>query len=66
MERWYGVGLCKYLHICCIEDNAKKEENKPEYDIIQIIFKCCESEMYLIVLLPNYKRTYDHIDMIEK
>ena len=39
---------------------------KPEYDIIQIIFKCCESEMYLIVQLPNYKRTYDQINQIEK
>ena len=62
MERWYGVGLCKYKHICCIEINAKKTE----YDIIQIIFKYCELEMYLIVLLPNYKRTYYHIDLIEK
>ena len=39
---------------------------KLEYDIIQIIFKCCESEMYLILLLPNYKRTYDQINMIKK
>ena len=36
-----------------------------QYDIIQIIFKCCESDMCLIVLLPNYKRMYDHIDLIE-
>ena len=27
--------------------------NKPEFDIIQIIFKCCKSEMYPILLLPN-------------
>ena len=27
-----------------------KKVNKSEYDIIQIIFKWCESEMYLIVL----------------
>ena len=33
--------------------------------MIQIIFKCCESEIYLIVLLPNYKRMYDQIDQIE-
>ena len=39
---------------------------KSKYDIIQIIFKCCESEMYLIVLLPNYKHTYEQIDLIEK
>ena len=32
----------------------------------KIIFKCCESEMYLIVQLPHYKRTYDHIYQIEK
>ena len=44
----------------------QKKGIKSEYDIIQIIFKCHESEMYLIVLLPNYKRRYDQIDMIEK
>ena len=43
----------------------RKKGNKPEYDIIQIIFKCCESKMYLIVLLPNIKRTYDQIDLIK-
>ena len=43
-----------------------KKGNKSEYDIIQIIFKCCKSEMYLIVLLPNYKCTYDQINLIEK
>ena len=43
-----------------------KKVNKSEYDIIQIIFKCCESKMYLIVLLPSYKRTYNQIDLIEK
>ena len=41
-------------------------QKKLEYDIIKIIFKCCESEMCLIVPLPNYKRTYDQIDQIEK
>ena len=66
MERWYGVSLCKYYHICCIENNAKKKENKLEYNILQIIFKCCESDMYLILLLPNYKRTYDQIDLAKK
>ena len=44
----------------------QKKGNKLVYDIIQIIFKCCEYEMYLIVLLPNYKRTYDQINLIEK
>ena len=44
----------------------EKKGNNSEYDIINIIFKCCESEMYLIVLLPNYKCTYNHIDQIEK
>ena len=43
-----------------------KKRNKLEYDIIQIIFKCCESNMYLIVLLPNIKSTYNQIDLIEK
>ena len=37
-----------------------------KYDIIQIIFKLCVSQMYLIVLLPNLKRTYDQIDQTEK
>ena len=44
----------------------QKKGNKSKYDIIHIIFKCCESEMYLIVLLPNYKRTYDQINLVEK
>ena len=39
---------------------------KSQYDIKQIIFKCYESEMYIIVQLPNYKLTYDLIDLIEK
>ena len=43
-----------------------KKGNNLEYDIIQIIFKCCESYMYLIVLLPNYKCTYDQVDPIKK
>ena len=43
-----------------------KKLNKSEYDIIKIIFKCGESEMYIIVLLHNCKRTYDQIDLIEK
>ena len=43
-----------------------KKVNKPEYDIIRIIFECCVSKMYLIVLLPFYKRTYDYIDMLKK
>ena len=43
-----------------------KKGKKPEYDINLIISKCCESEMYLIVLLPSYKRTYDQINQIEK
>ena len=44
----------------------QKKGNKSEYDIIQIIFQCCESEMYLIVMLPNYKQTYDQINLIKK
>ena len=44
----------------------QKKEIKSEYDIIQIIFELCESEMYLIVQFPNYKRTCDQIDQIEK
>ena len=43
-----------------------KKRNKSKYDIIQIIFKCCELDMYLIVILPNYKQTYDQIYQIEK
>ena len=37
-----------------------------KYGILQIIFKLCVSQMYRILLLPNIKHTYDHIDMIEK
>ena len=44
----------------------KKKGNVSKYDIIQIIFKCCVLQMYLIVLLPNIKRMYDQIDQIEK
>ena len=43
-----------------------KIRNMFKYDIIQIIFKCCVSQMYLIVLLPNIKHTYDHIDLNKK
>ena len=65
IEQCYGLGLCKYYHICCIDNNAKKGNNS-EYDIIQKIFKWCESEMYLIVMLLNYKHTYNQIDLIKK
>ena len=54
------------INIYVVLKIMQKKGIKSEYDIIQIIFKCCESEMYLIVQLPNYRRTYDHIDMIEK
>ena len=37
-----------------------------KYDIIKIKFKCCVSQMYLIVLVPNIKFTYDQVDLIEK
>ena len=43
-----------------------KKGIKSKCDIIQIIFKCCESKMDLIVMLPNIKRTYVQIDLIEK
>ena len=66
MVQRYNIGLFKYEHICCIGDNARKKGNKSEYDIIQIIFKCCVSQMYLMVLLPNIKLMYDQIDQIEK
>ena len=39
---------------------------KLEYNIIQIISKCCKPDMYRIVQLPNYKCTYDQINLIEK
>ena len=44
----------------------EKKGNMMKYDKIQIIFKSCVSQMYLMVLLPNIKRTYDQINMIEK
>ena len=66
MIQQYGVGLLKYYHICCNGNNAKKKGNIFKYDIIQIIFKYCVSQIYLIVLLPNIKRMYDQINLIEK
>ena len=57
MEQCYGLGLFKYYNICCIYNNAKKKENNFEYDIIHIIFKRSDLEIYLIVLLPYYKHT---------
>ena len=44
----------------------KKKGNVLKYDIILIIFKYCVSQMYLIVLLPNLKHTYDQIDQIDE
>ena len=40
--------------------------NIPKYDIIQIIPKCCVSQMYLILLSPHIKHTYNQIDLTEK
>ena len=37
-----------------------------KHDIILIIFKCCVSKFYIIVLLPNLKLTYDNIGQIDK
>ena len=37
-----------------------------KYDIIQILLKYCVSQMYIIVVLHNIKRTYDEINQIEK
>ena len=64
MVQQYDVGLFKYEHIFCNGNNAKKG-NTSKYNIIQIIFKFCVPQMYFIVLLPNIKRMYDQIDMIE-
>ena len=49
-----------------MEKMLRKKVNISKYDIIQIIFKCRVSQMYLIVLLLNIKHMYDHIDIIEK
>ena len=56
---WNGGTVQAYvnINIYVVLKIMQKKENKSEYHIIQIIFKCCESEMYLIVILPNYKRT---------
>ena len=43
-----------------------KKENISKYDIILIVFKFSISQMYLIVPLPNIKRMYNQIDLIEK
>ena len=37
-----------------------------KHDIILIIFKFCVYIIYLIVLLPNSKCMYDHINNIAK
>ena len=44
----------------------RKKGNVSKYDIGQIMFKCCVSQMYLIVLLPYIKRMYDQINLIKK
>ena len=44
----------------------EKKGNTSKYDIRQIIFKCCLSQTHLIVLLPDKKRMYDQINLIEK
>ena len=43
----------------------EKKGNMSKYDIILIKFKCYVSQMYLKVLLPNIKLTYDQIDLIK-
>ena len=35
-----------------------------KYNIIWIIFKWSVSKIYLIVLLPNIKRTYDQVEQM--
>ena len=49
-----------------MEIMLEKKGNMLKYDIIHIVFKCCVSQMYPIVMLPNIKRTYDQINLIEK
>ena len=66
MVQRYGVGLFNINIYVVLEIILEKKGNKSEYNIIQIIFKCCESNMYLILLLPNIKRTYDQIDQINQ
>ena len=43
-----------------------KKGDISKYDMIQIILKCCVSQMYLIVMSPNIKHMHDQIDHIEK
>ena len=43
-----------------------KNKNISKLEIILIIFKCCVSETYPIVLLPNLERMYDHIHHIDR
>ena len=50
----------------CNGNNARKKGNMSKYDIIQIIFKYCVSQMCLILLLPNFKRMYNQIDQIDQ
>ena len=37
-----------------------------KHDIMLIIFKFYVSKIYLVVLLPNFKHTYDKINQIGK
>ena len=59
--------LCWLIKIIAyMLNNAKKKVNMSKYDIIRIIFKGGASQMYIIVLLPNIKRTYNQIGLIKK
>ena len=49
-----------------MEIMLERKGNMSKYNMIQIIFKCCVSQIYLIVMLSNMKRTYDQINLIEK
>ena len=37
-----------------------------KHDIMLIIFKCCVSKIYLVVLVSNLKRTDDQSNQIDK
>ena len=44
----------------------QKKESTPKHDIILILLKWRVSKIYLIILLPNLKQTYDQINQIDK
>ena len=65
-----GFSLTVYAYSNNSIDGAiiyfSKNKNMSKLEIILIIFKCCESKIYIIILLPKLKCTHNQIDYIGK